>query len=105
MNKSISNPSAARDLELYAVNDGELYAGIIRSTVANMARKMRRGCYDADKAVKAWEYVAEAAAKKYAREFARVGEWCSLFNLATRRETAEALAEYFADNVTEAAAA
>jgi len=96
---------AARDLELYAENDGELYAGIIRATVANMARKIRRGCYDAEKAVKAWEYVAEAAAKKYAREFARAGEWCAMFTPATRRECARALLERFADNVTEAAAA
>jgi len=60
--------TAARELELYIDNDRELYRQR-RSIEQNIARKMKSGRYDPTKAPKLWQYLIDAGARKYAKEF------------------------------------
>lgn len=100
--KTIADLEAARELELYAENTREIYDRWTMPTVDNLTRKYKRGQYDKEKAVKAWEYVAEYAAKMYAREFASPSAWYVIFNAATRRAVAEYLEDvYFCEYIKE----
>lgn len=98
--KSTICPAAVRELVLYACNDGQTYRAVTTPTLDNLRRKIKRNTYDASKAHKAWEYVAEYAAKRYAKEFATPAEWCSIFTAATRRAAALELMEYYNDELT-----
>lgn len=64
--------SGTRELELYADNEEPLYRQK-RSIEQNLVRKLAAGKYDRTKAVKLWRYYADAAAKKYTREFGSSG--------------------------------
>ena len=101
--KTILDEEAARELELYTENTRAIYDRCTMPTVENLKRKYKRGQYDKSKAVKAWEYVAEAAAKMYCREFAERIAWHIVFNAATRRAVAEYLEDvYFTECIKEA---
>lgn len=98
--KTTVNAIAARELALYAENDSYLYTWYAQPIISNLARKMRKGQYDAQKAVKAWEYFATEAAKKHCRDFGTPHEaYYRMFNAATRREAAAQLEEGFRDQV------
>lgn len=100
--KTIIDRDAARELELYTENASAIYERCTMPTVENLRKKYARGQYDKTKAVKAWEYVAEAAAKMYAREFASPSAWYVIFNAATRRAVAEYLEDvYFCEYIKE----
>lgn len=88
--------AAAYELYLYADNKQEIFFDSIKPTRAALDRKIARGVFDKEKAVKAFEYVAAAAARRYAAEFG--GVWYNIFNPATRRAAAENMLEnYLAD--------
>lgn len=95
--KTIIDQEAARELELYADNTREIYERYAMPTIENLRKKYNRGHYDHDKAVKAWKYVAEAAAKMYHKEFCSPGFWYDTFNKATRRAVAESMESYYYD--------
>lgn len=91
---------AARELALYAENDGTLYRQMAQPIIANLARKMRKGQYDIQKAVKAWEHFTTAAAQKYCRDFGSPHDsYYRMFNAATRREAAAQFEECYRDQV------
>lgn len=68
--KTVIDQEAARELELYTENTRRIYDAYIIPTVRSLARKAKAGTYDKAKACKAWEHVAEAAARLYCQEFA-----------------------------------
>lgn len=80
---------AARELELYAYND---YATYQRSNDyrANVAKRIKAGTYDAEKAPKLWSYWIERAARNYCKEFG--GTYPGAFNKATRDHVAARVA-------------
>jgi len=82
----------ATELTQWAENLGSIY-GMRVNIAQNLARKIDKGIYDAEKAVKLWRYWFDAAAKNYRKEFG-----CSnaLFPPAIRDEAARAfsIAEY-----------
>lgn len=86
---------AAHELKLFIDNDYQLYSGQRQSIMDNLLRKKNAGTYDHAKAKKLWGYLAESGAKKYAKEFASPREWNTIFTAATRRQTAEELADDF----------
>lgn len=97
---TIIDKEAAVELELYAENTRQIYDRHTMPTIENLRRKYNKGKYDATKAAKAWEYVAEAAAKMYAREFAAPTQWHVIFNAATRRAVAKSLERtYYAEYI------
>jgi hypothetical protein len=89
---NVRNPSAAaadeigaRELVLYIENDYHLFERRMPEFAKALATKMKRGSYDADKAVKLLEYLTKEAAIKYGKEFG------GTFSPATRRLAAQEL--------------
>ena len=98
--KTVADPVAARELELYIENEGALVAAansMGRMIMRNLAGMITRGTYDSTKAWKAWMPLADEGAKRYTREYGdRFG---TVFNKATREMVANALAEAFESEV------
>lgn len=95
------DPVAARELADYATNHGDLYRQRITPIIANLQRKLKRGAYDAEKAVKLWRYAADDAAKRYAAEFGTQREWAQMFTVPTREAAAKILADYYSEELLE----
>jgi hypothetical protein len=92
----MSDDAAARELKLYIDNDGDLYRRQTTSILKNLATKRARGQYRHDLAVKAFGYLVEAGAKKYAKEFGSSDQpWHKMFDTGTRKLAAEELARDF----------
>jgi hypothetical protein len=92
----MTDTHAATELKLYIDNDGDLYRRQTTSILKSLATKKTRGEYKHDLAVKAFGYLVEAGAKKYANEFEpnrRV--WHQMFDAPTRKAVAEELAKDF----------
>lgn len=85
------------ELTLFANNDDGLYNQRIVPVVKSLAKKYAAGKYDHEKAIKLWRYVADDAAKRYAKEFG--GVWNTMFTVADRNETARQLADDWMDDV------
>jgi len=88
---------AATELQLYVENDGELYRRQGEPILRNLEKKVKKGTYDHDKAVKLYGYLVESSAKMYVKEFGsgESGEWYRMFDVLTRRVIAERLARNF----------
>ncbi len=96
MMQHMSDPHAATELKLFIDNDGTLYRSQTTSILKNLATKRARGEYRHDLAVKAFGYLVESGAKKYAREFGDTGmPWHKMFDAGTRKLAAEALTRSF----------
>lgn len=95
------NHAAAAELSLYAVNDSRTYFGITTPTINNLRKKVVKGTYEEEKALKAFEHVAQYAAKRYAYDFDNVRNWYKLFNAATRRVVAKDMLEYYSEQIFE----
>lgn len=89
----------ARELLLYAINTGRLYADRIVPVVKNMAKKYAKGIWDASKAVDAFYPIATDAAKMYAKEFARNPEWPVIFDVTARFTCAADMVDYYMENI------
>ena len=86
----------AHELELYIVNDGQIYERSLMPIYKNLATKKARGEYVHDLAIKAFMYTVNEGAKRYTREYsAMTDKWDRLFSMKERLEVAEALARYF----------
>lgn len=95
--KTYASMEEARELHLYAQNDGDTYTRSLSPIMDNMDAKRARGIFDKEKAVKAFEYAAEYAARRYCQEFG--GLWCQVFNAATRRAAAALLLDDYLSDV------
>jgi hypothetical protein len=83
-----SAEAVKQELKLYTENDGDIYRQTTTSILKNLATKMASGKYDHDRAVDMFMYLAEAGAKKYAREFGGPGTiWHEMFPIDVRRMT------------------
>ncbi len=92
----------SRELAIYAVNNGDLYRRRTQPIINNLARKIAKGVYQDDLALKLWFWLANDAAQRYAREFGSAGDkWFRMFTVADRREAAAELADYYADELHE----
>lgn len=80
------DPNAAREIELYADNDSQLYYQSRRPILQNLTKKYKKGTYDIDKAAKLWRYYIDAALKKYNKEFGSRGDnWFDLLDTHDRQ--------------------
>jgi hypothetical protein len=87
---------AATELKLYIDNDGELYRSQTVPILTSLVTRRARGQYRHDLAVKAFGYLTESGAKKYAREFGSSDQpWHKMFDTGTRKLAAEALTRDF----------
>lgn len=89
-----ADEAGARELQLFIDNDGTLYRQQFTPIVANLMKKRRKGTYDHEKAVKLFGHLAEAGAKKYAKESGGT-PWSALFDVPTRKLCARYLCAAF----------
>ena len=54
-----------RELELFIMNDQDLYRQMFMPIIMNLARKMKRGVYNHQMAPKLWQYLVDQGARKY----------------------------------------
>lgn len=87
----VADMQDAEDLALFAENDHELYDMVIKPTFDNLQRKLKRGIYDKNKALIAWEHVIDEAAKAYDKQLGSKRGTMTMFNKATRKEAAKIL--------------
>jgi hypothetical protein len=80
------------ELDLYLENTGELYPQK-QYIIQAMQKKKKRGKYDPAKAPKAFQYLVDAAAKRYNKEFGSGGS--RIFDKPTREALAEDLAKRY----------
>ncbi len=83
----------AYQLEGYIESDHVMYDQFIVPVVKNLERKMKRGIFDYDKSLILWQHVADEGAKRYVKELGGPS-----YNVATRKEVAKNLAEYYKEN-------
>jgi hypothetical protein len=89
-----ADEDAATELELFIDNDADLYRQQYTPILKNLWRKMVKGTYDHEKAVKLWGYLVESGAKKYNQEFGGGGsKWHEVFSIPTRLAVARRLAD------------
>lgn len=62
---STGDAVAAHELFLFIVNDQQLYNSQGQAIIVNLQRKIKRGIYRPDLALKLWRYLADSGAKKY----------------------------------------
>ena len=90
--KTITDES--RELELYIVNDRELYRQQTQAIQNSLRKKFEKGVYDHQKAPKLWGYLVESGAKKYCLEFgSKCDKWFEMFPVSARKEAAQSLAD------------
>lgn len=87
-----------RELELYAENNEELYRQRIIPILNNLARKIKRGVYDPEKALVLWKYAADDAAKRYGKELGN-NDGFKIFSPADRRAVAKELQMYYQEEL------
>lgn len=59
----------SRELYLVAVNDGDIYESLTASILENLRKKVKKGTYDADKAVDSYYRIATEASNWYKKMF------------------------------------
>jgi hypothetical protein len=85
------NEQEARELQLSAENDADLYRQRLMPIYKNLARKKLRKIYKHALAVKLMRYAVDEANKKYKKDFGYS------FNTATRNKVAEDMTRNFED--------
>ena len=58
-----------RELELFIMNDQDLYRQMFMPIIMNLSRKLKRGVYDHKLAPRIWQHLVDQGAKKYVTEF------------------------------------
>lgn len=87
---------AARELELYIDNDGQLHRSQAEPIRLNLRRKIANGTFNPTRSVDLWMYLTEAGAKKYHAEFGdRHTRWNDMFSRPTRLFVAKRMALQF----------
>jgi len=91
---SEADADAAQELTLFVDNDADLYRQQTQPIFKNLRTKMAQGKYDHDLAAVAFEHLAEAGAKKYAKE--SLGKpWHLVFPPSVRRKVAASWRDEF----------
>ncbi len=90
---------AARELTLYIENDSTLYRQRVQPIIKNLARKMKKGSFDAELAVKGFMYAVEHGLKNYKKDF---GDGFKI-DKDTKKKVAQDLLDGFMDEIEDAA--
>lgn len=97
--RDITSVDDVRELVLYITNDGDLYRQRTIPIIENLKRKVKKGNYDRELAVKAWQYLADDGVRKYDKEFGSGRGSLTLLDKATREEIARELRDYYEEQV------
>jgi hypothetical protein len=91
------------DIKMVAVNDGNLYRQQGRPIIENLARKMAKGTFDAQKAVKLFGYLADSAVRKYSvQQLDYKKPTLTILSKPEREILAQHFLEYYADEIKDA---
>lgn len=104
MNENVDE-EAAKELVLFIENDGDLSRRHVVPMIENLAKKKVRGVFDNEKAVKLFEYLTEAGAKKYNVEHGhgKPTPVNAIFDKQTRRAAASELLDRYMEEIEERA--
>lgn len=91
--RGLRGPAEAHELQLFCENDGDLHRRQGSYIEKALITRMAKGTYDHELSKKAWGYLVESCARKYAQEFG--GVWNQLFSPADRREVSAKFADHF----------
>jgi hypothetical protein len=81
--------SIVTELVQYTENEGDIHQRTVIPTITNLATKKAQGKYDSGKAIQAFMYVAEAGARKYAKDFGSdARSWHDTFPVSVRHAAA-----------------
>jgi len=82
---------AARELELFAENDSDLYQRSAVPIMKNLSKKFKKGTYNPELGVKLWKYHADRAAKAYSKQHSTGDDWKTMFTPKDRMEIAKSM--------------
>jgi hypothetical protein len=82
---------AARELELFAENDDDLYQRSAVPIMKNLSKKFKKGTYDPELGVKLWKNHADRAAKAYSEQHSTGDDWKTMFTPRDRMEMAKSM--------------
>ena len=91
---------AINELDLFIMNDEDLYRRRFMPIITNIKRKMKRGIYDNEKVIKLWMYLVDDAAREYVKEFGTPDEDVKdMFPKETRLQVAQIIADREKENI------
>lgn len=90
-----SDPAASHELYLSAINDADLYRQQIEPIIKNLRRKIVKGTYKPELALKLWRYAADTAAKKYTHGGHGAGKGYGVFTVPIREGAARMLNDHY----------
>ena len=91
---------ATRELDLFIMNDEDLYRRRFMPIILNLKRKMAKGVYDHKLAVKLWMYLVDDAAKEYVKEFgSQQDDVADMFPKETREQVARVISDRELENI------
>ena len=91
---------AINELDSFIMNDEELYRRRFMPIIENLKRKMKRGIYDDQKAIKLWMYLVDDAAREYIKEFGTPDQDVKdMFPKETRLKVAEVISLREKENI------
>ncbi len=91
---------ATRELDLFIMNDEDLYRRRFMPIILNLKRKMAKGVYDHKLAAKLWMYLVDDAAKEYVKEFGSTQDDVSnMFPKETRERVARIISDRELENI------
>lgn len=95
---------AAREIQLFADNDYQLYESQRLPILKNLAKKYQKGTFNIDRAADLWKYYVDNALKKYHKLYGSPrGNWYDLLSMQDRKRlaydyAAETLLEFNSGN-------
>jgi hypothetical protein len=96
---SYTDPDMAREIQLYADNDSQLYFSRKLPILKNLQKKFKKGTFDVLKSAKLWRYFIDDALQRYNKEFGSRGDkWYELMKPSDRQLLAM---EYSIDTLNE----
>jgi len=91
---------AVNELDLYIMNNEDLYRRRFMPIISNIKRKLKKNVYDHEKAQKLWMYLVDDAAKEYVKEFGTPGEDVKdMFPKETREKVARQISDRELENI------
>ena len=91
---------AVNELDLFIMNDEDLYRKRFMPIITNIKRKMKRGVYDHEKVIKLWMYLVDDAARQYVQQFGSPEQDVKdMFPKETRLQVAQVIADREKENI------
>ena len=98
--KEAQDSDAVNELDLFIMNDEELYRRRFMPIIENLKRKMKKGIYDDKLAIKLWMYLVDDGAREYVKEFGSADQDVKdMFPKETRLKVAQIIADREKENI------